>query len=290
MRNILKNDTLIKGLAGFFGIMILFSAFVTINSGKRETLNAVSSPKFPIIMYHSVIDDQSRISKYVISPKSLEQDFKYLKDNGYSSITLSDLIEFQKNGTPLPEKCVLITFDDGYYNNYTYAAPLLKKYGFTAVLSAIGEFSEEYSKPDAILSNLYSHITFNLMNESADVFEYANHSYNLHGLSERKGILKIKGEDDSRYREVVINDTQKMQELMKTKTGKEPICYTYPFGAVDKESKSIVESLGFPITLGCEEGLNTVSSDPASLLNLKRFNREGGLSTSEFFKKIEQSK
>ena len=78
-----------------------------------------------ILMYHSLLKDPARQGKYVVSPDLFENDLRWLKENGYSFVEMQDLINFVYSGSSLPEKSVVITFDDGYYNNYLYAYPLL---------------------------------------------------------------------------------------------------------------------------------------------------------------------
>ncbi len=80
--------------------------------------------ELPIIMYHSMLKDGS--GKYIISPDTFEEDLQYLKDNGYTAIHMQDLLNYVNKGTALPEKPIMLTFDDGYYNNYLYAFPLAK--------------------------------------------------------------------------------------------------------------------------------------------------------------------
>ena len=82
--------------------------------------------KVPIIMYHSVL--KSRSNTYIVNPSVIENDFKYIKENGYTTITITDLINYVYNDSPLPEKPIIITFDDGHYNNLGYVLPLLEKY------------------------------------------------------------------------------------------------------------------------------------------------------------------
>ena len=103
----------------------------------------------PILMYHSVLKDKSRAGKYVVSPDTLEQDMLYLKGCGYTTVVMEDLINYVENGVPLPEKPVMLTFDDGHLNNKTYVYPLLQKHGMKAVISIVGEYTELFSNtPD----------------------------------------------------------------------------------------------------------------------------------------------
>lgn len=93
--------------------------------------------RVPIFIYHSVrpyIPGESKIQdKYDITTEMFEDQLKYLQDNGYTVITLDDLIVDMQNGTTSPvAKPVVLTFDDGWHNQYQYAFPLLQKYGMTA--------------------------------------------------------------------------------------------------------------------------------------------------------------
>lgn len=282
----INKEVLIKTAMGLGAFLIVFGSYAV--NRKVPTLNVLTSPKIPIIMYHSVLDNSSRTSKYVVTPEILRRDFDYIKENGFTPILSQDLIDFSENGTPLPEKPIIITFDDGYLNNYTYVFPILKEYGFKAVLSIVGEYSCEFSEQGAVLNNNYSHCTFDQLNEmsKSGFFEIACHSFDLHNFSTRKGILRKNGEDKKWYKEFLINDTLKIKELISVKTEKEPVAYTYPFGAINSEAEDIIKSSGFKVTYGCEEGVNTITSDPNTLLNLKRYNRDGKYETEEFFKRL----
>ena len=281
-------DSFIKTFLGVFLVILLFGLFSLKSSMSLPASNTLSSPKIPIIMYHSVLNDNNRLAKYVITPKKLEEDFAYLKENGFTPINSKDLINFSLKGVSLPEKPVIITFDDGYYNNYSYAYPLLKKYNFKAVFSVVGKYSSEFSEKGAVLNNNYSHIPFDVLREISlsGLVEIANHSYNMHDFSKRKGILRKKGEDKEEHKELLILDTTELLETLKQRAGVTPIAYTYPFGAVNNDVKEIIESLGYQVTYGCEEGLNIITNHPETLHDLKRFNRDGRLTTKEFFDKI----
>lgn len=97
--------------------------------------------RVPILMYHHIAvppPNADRI-RYNLSvpPDLFEAHLRFLKKAGYTTITLDDLIYYLTRGRPLPPKPIIITFDDGYRDNYTNAFPLLRKYGFTATFFLI---------------------------------------------------------------------------------------------------------------------------------------------------------
>lgn len=249
---------------------------------------AGESVKLPIIMYHSVLKDQAQAGKYVISPSTLEADLNYLKSHGYETVTVSDLVRYVDELGELPEKPVMITFDDGHYNNYLYAYPLLKKHGMRAVISVIGKETEQYTESGQ--ENAYwSYLTLDRLREiSTDgVFEIQNHSYDLHENDARKGALRMRGESLESYRTLLIEDTERAQKLLIEGGISTPICYTYPYGACSRESEEVIKSLGFLCTLGCEERTNSLRrGEPDCLYRLGRYNRPAGVSAERFLGKI----
>ena len=102
-------------------------------------------------MYHYLSSPPSDADRYrrdlSVSPELFEQHLAYLKEQGYQTISLDDLTYSLALGRPLPsgEKPILITFDDGYLDNYQNAFPLLQKYGFTGVFFVVTELAERAS-------------------------------------------------------------------------------------------------------------------------------------------------
>jgi peptidoglycan/xylan/chitin deacetylase (PgdA/CDA1 family) len=89
-----------------------------------------STQTVPVLMYHHVSPVEGMIN---VVPANFEQQLLWLKRRGYRSLT-SEEFAGHLNGNPVPAKSVLITFDDGYLDNWVYAYPLLKKYGYTALV------------------------------------------------------------------------------------------------------------------------------------------------------------
>ena len=191
------------------------------------------------------------------------------------------------DGKPLPEKPVMLTFDDGYYNNYLYAFPLLKQYNCKMVLSPIGRYTDEYTQNKDTHAN-YAHCSWDAVREmmASGLVEFQNHSYNLHSIdSGRKGAKKKAVESLVDYRTLLVEDVMKMQTRMREETGYTPTAFVYPFGAVSSESLPILKELGFQATLICESHINAITRDPECLYGLGRY-RPAKTGSEAFFKKI----
>lgn len=242
----------------------------------------------PIIMYHSILKDNSGSQKYIVTPTQLESDLKYLKENGYTAVTVNDLIEYVYNQKPLPEKPIVLTFDDGYYNNYYYAYPLIKKYNMKMSISVVGKFTDTFSEKDDSNPN-YSHLTWKQIDDmqKSGFVEILNHTYNLHSMdSGRNGCKKKRGESDAEYEKLLTDDLTKLQEKLKEQTGTAPNAFTYPFGGISNASCEIIKKLGFKASLSCGEGINIITDDKECLYLLKRFIRPSGTDSEAYFKKV----
>ena len=79
------------------------------------------------------------ISDYRISTEVFEKDIKFLKENGYTAVFVGDLVGYVYEGTPLPDKPIIITLDDGYLNNLTTVLPILEKYDMCDIIDFLYE-------------------------------------------------------------------------------------------------------------------------------------------------------
>ncbi len=245
---------------------------------------SADTAQVPVLMYHGLTTKASQVNDYFIPAQTFEDDAAWLKEHGYTAVTMQDLIDFVYDKTgkeSLPEKPVLITFDDGYYNNHKYATPVLKKYGMKAVLSVIGQACEDASQ-DAYRAEDYCNVTWSQLREMAasGLWEIQNHTYDLHDIKDgRKGARRKTGESLSAYEKVLQDDLSKLQVKLQTITGVAPTTFTWPYGAYTKESRDLLEELGFQATLSCRSGVNTLTKgDPESLYLLKRNIRKPGVS------------
>lgn len=231
----------------------------------------------PILMYHEV--KPTGAGKDAITPWEFESDLEYLRRSGFTTVTMADLINFSKRGVALPAKPVVLSFDDGYYSNYVYVYPLLKKYGARMVLSIIGKNTDDFTEIPSDNIN-YSHVNWTQLNEliSSGLVEVQNHTYDLHSISGgRVGCAKKRSESAEQYAGMLTNDLTRLQDEIKTMTGTVPNTFTYPYGKVSRESVSVIKKLGFQASLTCDYGVNLISSDPETLYGLKRICRVHGV-------------
>lgn len=273
-----------------FTLCLIAFVFIVYRILCFNSVNAENDEVFlPVIMYHSVYGDMPQ--DYVITPEQLENDMKWLADNGYTSVTAQQIIDHTLNNYTLPQKSVLITFDDGFYNNLSVALPVLKKYKMHAVVSIVGRFTDEYAENDPH-SDSYSYLTWNDISELTDsgCIEFGNHTYDMHSaIGRRKGCSKMENESDDKYKSALTDDILKLQNAFSQHSHDKPLVFAYPFGCVSKESTDILKEIGFKMTFNCREKGNYITRDPDCLFGIFRYNRNGNYSTEEFMTKITQT-
>lgn len=253
-----------------------------------QTTNEEEGICVPAVMYHGMLKDASKQGKYVISPETFEKDLQYLKANGYTAVGVNDLLDYVDGKGNLPEKPILLTFDDGYYNNYLYAYPLAKQYEMKIILSPIGYYTDLYSEKDADHPN-YSHVTWDEVREMLEsgVVEIQNHTYNLHASNgKRLGAKRLKGEDEAAYQKMLRQDLQTMQDKMTENTGITPTAFVFPFGAISDSALPVVRQMGFRCYVTCESRMNRITRDPECLFGLGRTLRPPGTTSEAFFQKL----
>lgn len=136
----------------------------------------------PILMYHEVSDAQN--TDLYLSPTDFEAHLQYFQENGYTPVTLDAVYEHWTNSSPLPEKPVVLTFDDGYRSMYETVYPILQEYGYTATFFVI---------PAAIWSDW--HITEDMLREMSESgMEIGSHTFShveLTDLSQQELIYEL---------------------------------------------------------------------------------------------------
>ncbi|MGE5626747.1 MAG: polysaccharide deacetylase family protein [Solirubrobacterales bacterium] len=137
----IQNKNINKGKETLKDTPIVENKNNDIYRGKNLIYNESS---IPVLMYHSI--DYEKGNELRVPLKNFEEQMQYLKEAGFTTLTLEELYNFFTNNKPIPEKSVVITFDDGYQDNYTNAYPVIKKYGLKATVFVITSTIDKNAK------------------------------------------------------------------------------------------------------------------------------------------------
>lgn len=228
-----------------------------------------------ILCYHDVGQVKS---DFMISRDNLAAHLDYLKQNGYNPISLQQYIDANTNGAPLPDKPILLTFDDGYISFYNEVYPLLKQYKYPAVLAVVTNW--EIAQKPADVGQLVNWQQMKEMEQSGLV-AIASHSHNLHhqvtvnpnGDSGEAGASLIyrNGQYESLedYKARVARDLDENQRIFERELGHKVEAIVWPYGEYTLYGLDIAKSLGFKVGLGLGGRYNAVPNEK-SLLEARR--------------------
>lgn len=208
----------------------------------------------PVLMYHRVIesDDEKGYYDTFVTKENFEKQMKYLKKNNYEPIFFKDI----KNGeykNRFSKKNVIITFDDGYRDNYKIVLPILKKYNFKIVLFLITDC--DHNKWDVEAEGREKEKRFPLMTK-AEVQELINS-----GLVEIGGHTSHHLNMPSIDREILKEDLISSKEKLEKLTGEKLVSFAYPWGNNDNKSRELVKELGYSFAVSTESGTACFSDD-----------------------------
>lgn len=138
----------------------------------------------PVLMYHSISNKKG--NEIQMSKDLFEIQMKFLKDNNYITLSLDELYDFLSFNKPIPKKSVVITFDDGYIDNYLNAYPILKKYNFRATIFVITDNVDKYSH--TINSNEIKEMSLN----GIDIMSHTEKHEDLSSINYDKQLYSMK--------------------------------------------------------------------------------------------------
>lgn len=242
---------------------------------------------FLVLCYHEVRDDVREVADpYAVDTAELASQFAWLRAHGYRPVSLDDVLAARRGERALPEKAVLLTFDDGYRTFYSRVYPLLRLYGYPAVLALVGRWMETpptervpYGDSELPRSDFLAWDEVREMVRSGLV-EVASHSYDLHrGIrANPQGNLQPAAttrafdpasgryEDEAAYRARVRADLERASQLLERETGRRPRAMVWPFGAYSGTTTTLARELGMPLGFTLDDGWN----DPQQPLDTLR--------------------
>ena len=177
----------------------------------------------PTLMYHKIGDypPGSKLAKLWVTAADFRKQLQYLKDNGYTAIDFRDWRDAEKGVRPLPEKPVLITFDDGYMNNYDLAFPLLKEFGMKGCIFLVYETMEKHNGwHNPATEPWLKMLTWRQIREMQDsgVVEFGSHTMRHRNLAELP-------------QEEVVFELVESKKRLEDTLGTEMIGFAYPYGS-----------------------------------------------------------
>lgn len=214
---------------------------------------ALSSHAAVILQYHHVSD--STPASTSISPKQFEVHLKYLKDNNFKVVPLSELIEGIKNQQALPDKSVAITFDDAYIDVVTTAKPILDKFDFPYTIYVNPGIINRNEKNDA--SHYLSWIQLKALSDEGVII--ANHGYEHDSMARiTEGLTQTQWL--SKQTELLL----KAEAIIKENTGQSWRYYAYPYGEYDMAVQAWAKENDF-VAFSQQSGAIDLSTDLTSV-------------------------
>ena len=259
---------------------IYLFAMLAMVLGLMPTIASASQlNSYKVLCYHNVMDDpMDHPEKYTISTEALAQQFSWLQEQGYTVISVDDLIASKTTGKPLPDKAVMLTFDDGYRSFYTHIFPLLKAFNYPAVFGLVGSWLElKPGEKAQYPGQNYTRETFLSADEIKEIsasglVEFASHSFDLHhgitanpqgntlpaAVSRAYDANTNSYESDDEFVARIRSDLSKNSNVIEQLTGKRPRVMVWPYGIYNKTSVEVARSLGMPINFKLVGGNNYV--------------------------------
>jgi len=260
--------------------LIIFYLLLNINLA-----SAGSENRYISLCYHDIrndLTDQLDTDQFAVGTDNLIAQFSWLKAHGYHVISIDDLVLAKLGIQPLPEKAILLSFDDGYASVYQILFPLLKAFHYPAVVAVVGKwlepemgamvrYGDRYFKPRK------DFLTWEQIKEMSDsgLVEIASHSDDLHHgiLGNPQGNLQpaavtrrydpegLRYADTQQYQQRIRDDLQTNADLIARYTGKHPRVMVWPYGEFSYETIEIAEDTGMPFTMTLRDGSNTLADN-----------------------------
>lgn len=228
----------------------------------RDHISKTEERQVLVLMYHEMGEVEG--DGYV-SGESFRSQMEALLDEGYESVTYEDLISYVNEGDELPEKPVVITFDDGYKGNLEIAAPILDEYGMSAIISVIGISAGKSTYKDTD-EPIIPHFAFEeaIPWVESGVISIQSHSYDMHqvdkldGPDYRLGVYQKDGESEEDYISAFREDFATSRDAIDTALGTEVVGFAYPYGFYTELSEVLLSQMGIEVSVTSNYGYNTV--------------------------------
>ena len=222
-----------------------------------------SQSPVPVLMYHVIVAPpaSAQLPELYVDPKTFNQQMEMLEKQGYTGVSLNQVYDAWFKGGKLPEKPVVVSFDDGYRSQYVYARPELRKLGWPGVLSLI---AGRIDQPDAELTAAM------VEQMIKDGWELDSHTINHVDVSQASG---------SQLQSEVAGSRKMLQQRFH-----QPVnFFCYPSGRYDAQAIQAVRAAGYLGATTTDEGL----AQKSEMYTLKRIRVDGSDGISGLERKLQ---
>ena len=282
-----------------------FGTYVTADTPSSyfsEVLQATALPDetvsrdVPVLMWHNLAEESS--GGMTISVDTFRAQIEALHEAGFKTVSLQQLYDYVHFGTELPEKPIVLTFDDGYFSNYEYAYPILREYGMQATIFAIGVSvgKDTYKDTDHAMT---PHFGVDEAREmvASGLISVQSHTYDMHqwppfedgNAQVRETLLPFDGEADADYEAAVEADFAESRDLLESITGEAVNALAFPEGAYVTLTQDALRNAGAELTFTTVRAVNTVVKGlPQSLCAMPRFGMTESTDMTALVAELEQ--
>lgn len=253
--------------SGLIGVLVL----LMIQSGFAQQVadnTLVTDNKLIALCYHDVRDDVDGhldADAAAVGSRQLAEQFEWLRQNGYTPVSVDQLEDARQGKRPLPPRAVLLSFDDGYESFYTRVFPLLKLYQYPAVMALVGSWLDisgkqlvQYGSEKRKRNGFLSVKQIREM-QSSGLVEFASHTYDLHKgilanpqgneepavISRHYDAMHHRYETEEQAYSRVLRDFRRSGDSMRKLTGITPRVMVWPYGAWNVPAEQAAREMGF---------------------------------------------
>jgi len=227
------------------------------------------SKAVPILTYHHV--NPLEEDMVTVSVNHFEEQMSFLKRKGYHPLFVSELVEWMEGKRDIPQRSVVLTFDDGFWDNFQYALPILRKYHLKATIFIVTGWMSEENRT-TVSREVVSHHQCNELVSQGQGDQIAMTWPEVKKLQD-SGLIEIESHTHFHNKELYLDipalkeDLRRSREAILKHLHKTSTCLCWPGGRYSPESIKAAQEVGFTALCTTERGLNQLGTD---LLRLKR--------------------
>lgn len=256
-----------------FDVSLIAPKIMNLYYSARGTLHLPNN--IPVLMYHKIPNEElASKHKIYVTKENFKMQMEWFSKNNFTSITFSDLHSFRSGVTPFidfPKKPFIISFDDGYKDNLTNAAPILKEMGMKAVIYLLADESVTNNYWDLDGAEPVSEIMS--LEEKKDLLN--NYSFELgsHGFRHQK-MTELSHDQ-------VVRELQDSKIILEKVFNQKILSYAYTYGIRSNNASKLAENAGYSFAVNTDSGGLRFEEDPFSIFRVNIFPQDGPLQLSK---------